>query len=102
LDSQSREYLEFITITTPIVIPVLNAFDFNLLWYGVILIITLELSLLMPSVGLNLYIIKSISDTRFKEVLMGVLPFLILMACALALIIFFPQLALWLPAEVFQ
>lgn len=88
-------------ITTPIIIPVLNAFDFDLLWYGVVLIITLEVSLLTPPVGLNLYVIKSISDAKFHEVLLGVLPFLVLMVCALILIIVFPQLVLWLPSKVF-
>ncbi|NOY16427.1 MAG: TRAP transporter large permease [Gammaproteobacteria bacterium] len=89
-------------ITTPIIVPVLNAFGFDLLWYGVVLIITLEASLLTPPVGLNLYVIKSISDAKFNEVLLGVLPFLALMVCTLILIIVFPQLVLWFPSKVFQ
>jgi len=84
-------------ITTPIIIPVLVAFDYNLIWYGVILILTLEMSLLTPPVGINLYVIKSISDAQFTEVLKGVLPFLLLMLCTLALAIMVPQLVLWLP-----
>ncbi|NOY16441.1 MAG: TRAP transporter large permease [Gammaproteobacteria bacterium] len=85
-------------ITTPLLVPALQAFGFDLVWYGVVLVISLELSLITPPVGLNLFLIESITDARLEEIILGVLPFIAIMLVALMIVVTVPELSLWLPS----
>ncbi len=91
------ETISIILITTPIVLPALIQFDVNLLWYGILLMINLELALITPPVGMNLFVIKGIANAPLAEVIRGSLPYVVLMILGLVLVMLVPGVALWLP-----
>jgi C4-dicarboxylate transporter, DctM subunit len=91
------EAIAIILITTPILLPTMMALHIDLIWYGVLLMINLELAMITPPVGMNLFVIKGISDAPLSEVVRGALPYVILMIAGLALLILAPGLATWLP-----
>lgn len=87
-----------ILMTAPIILPPLRAAGFDLVWFGVVMTIVMEMGLIHPPVGLNLFVINSIApDITFKEIIWGTLPFVGLMALAIVLICIFPGIAVWLP-----
>jgi C4-dicarboxylate transporter DctM subunit len=94
------ETISIILITTPVVLPVLAALKIDPVWYGVLLTINLELALITPPVGMNLFSIKAISRAPIGEIIAGVLPYVALLVFGLALVLFFPSLALWLPSTM--
>jgi TRAP-type C4-dicarboxylate transport system permease large subunit len=68
------------------------------IWFGVMLTLNMEIGLITPPVGLNLYVINGIvPDVDLKTVLLGALPFMLCMLVGIMLLIAFPQIALWLP-----
>ncbi|MBK5946111.1 C4-dicarboxylate ABC transporter [Rhodobacter veldkampii DSM 11550] len=91
------ETIAIILITTPIILPTMAALGIDPIWYGVMLMINLELALITPPVGMNLFVIKGITGARLSEIIHGALPYVLLLMGGLALIWAFPQLALWLP-----
>jgi len=91
------ETISIILITTPIILPALIQFDVNLIWYGILLMINLELALITPPVGMNLFVIKGIANAPLIEVIRGAIPYVILLIFGLALVMIVPGLALWLP-----
>lgn len=94
------EAISIILVTTPIVLPVLEALDVNLIWYGVLLMVNLELAMITPPVGMNLFVIKSIARAPLREIMMGALPYVALMLAGLAVVFAFPNLVLWLPGTM--
>jgi C4-dicarboxylate transporter DctM subunit len=92
-----------IVMVMPILTPVLEAAQFDLIWFAVILTINMEVGLITPPVGLNLYVLKGVApDVPLPTVLKGSLPFVLLMFLAMALISAFPEIALWLPSKMIQ
>lgn len=90
-----------ILMVMPILAPVLEATNFDLIWFAVILTINLEIGLITPPVGLNLYVLRGVApQVSLPEVLKGSLPFVLLMLLAMVLISVFPQIALWLPNKM--
>ncbi len=94
------ETISIILITTPVVLPVLAALNINPIWYGIMLTLNLELALITPPVGLNLFAIKAISGAPLREIIVGVAPYVGLLLFGLALVMIFPQIALWLPGTM--
>ena len=87
-----------ILMVMPILTPVLEAANFDLIWFAVILTINMEVGLITPPVGLNLYVLKGVApDVPLTTVLKGSFPFVLLMFGAMVLITVFPEIALWLP-----
>ena len=87
-----------IVMTAPILLPIVLAANFDPYWFAVVLTINLEIGLITPPVGLNLFIIKGIApDISLRDVLMGSLPYAMCMVVGILLLCFFPQIALWLP-----
>ena len=87
-----------IVMTAPILLPIILAADFDPYWFAVILTINLEIGLITPPVGLNLFIIKGIApDISLRNILMGSLPYALCMVLGIVLLCFFPGIALWLP-----
>jgi tripartite ATP-independent transporter DctM subunit len=87
-----------IQMTVPTLLPIVEALDFNPIWFGIVLTITMEIGLITPPVGLNLYVINGIApDVRLPTILWGALPFVMCMVLAIVLLCLFPQIALWLP-----
>ncbi|MGM0982740.1 MAG: TRAP transporter large permease [Pseudomonadota bacterium] len=87
-----------IVMTAPILLPIILSANFDPYWFAVILTINLEIGLITPPVGLNLFIINSIApDISLRNVLMGSLPYALCMVLGIVLLCLFPGLALWLP-----
>jgi len=90
-----------ILMVMPILSPVLEANEFDLIWFAVILTINMEVGLITPPVGLNLYVLKGVApDIPLTTVLKGSLPFVVLMFLAMVIIALFPDIALWLPNQM--
>ena len=85
-----------ILITLPILLPVLALFDINVIHFAIIMTINMELAMITPPVGLNLFVVSGITREKVGEVVKGVLPFFGLMILALILVIIFPQISLYL------
>lgn len=87
-----------IVITTPILLPLVKALGFDPLWYGIVLVINLELAVVTPPVGLNLYTLRGCCPfLRVEEIIRASLPFLMVQLACLLLFTLYPPLALWLP-----
>ena len=91
------ETIAIILITTPIVFPVMLELGIDPIWYGILLMINLELALITPPVGMNLFVIKGIANAPMNEIIRGILPYVVLMMAGLLLVLLFPQTAIWLP-----
>lgn len=87
-------------ITLPIFYPLMMSMGFDSVWLGVFYIVILEIGLLTPPVGLNLFVIKGISGFPMGPIVRGALPFIGMMLLALLLLALFPQLATWLPSHM--
>ncbi len=87
-----------IVMTAPILLPIILAANFDPYWFAVVLTINLEIGLITPPVGLNLFIIKGIApDIELRDILMGSLPYALCMVLGIVLLCFFPGIATWLP-----
>ncbi|MBL8669197.1 MAG: TRAP transporter large permease [Alphaproteobacteria bacterium] len=94
------ESFSIILITTPVILPVMAALGIDKVWYGVMLTINLELALISPPVAMNLVVIKSITGAPLKEIDIAAIPYMVMMAIGIALIVAFPEIALWLPGTM--
>jgi tripartite ATP-independent transporter DctM subunit len=93
--------LAMIILTVPIVFPVIKELGFDPIWFGVIIVMTAELGLMHPPVGMNIFVIKSVvEDVKISTIFRGVLPFIVTDILRLVLLIAFPILALWLPSKM--
>jgi C4-dicarboxylate transporter, DctM subunit len=93
--------VSIILMTAPIILPPLKAAGFDLIWFGVIMTIVMEMGLIHPPVGLNIFVIKNIApDIPLSDVMWGTLPFVGLMLVAVIVISLVPGIALWLPKLV--
>jgi tripartite ATP-independent transporter DctM subunit len=90
--------VSIILMTAPIILPPLKAAGFDLIWFGVVMTIVMEMGLIHPPVGLNIFVIKNIApDIPLKDVIWGVMPFVGLMFVAVVLLCLFPGIATGLP-----
>jgi C4-dicarboxylate transporter, DctM subunit len=94
------ESLGMIVITVPLLFPVLAKYDIDPILFGIILVIYVELGQISPPIGINLFVIQSIWDGKLSEVVLGTIPFHLIMFIVLAMVIYWPELALWLPATM--
>ena len=93
--------VSIILMTAPIILPPLKAAGFDLVWFGVVMTIVMEMGLIHPPVGLNIFVIKNVApDIPLKDVIWGVMPFLALMLVAVFLLCIFPGIATGLPNMV--
>jgi C4-dicarboxylate transporter DctM subunit len=82
-------------------LPPLRAAEFDLIWFGVVMTIVMEMGLIHPPVGLNIFVIKNIApDIPLSDVMWGVLPFVGLMILAVVILCFAPGIANWLPDHI--
>ncbi|MCC0048387.1 MAG: TRAP transporter large permease [Tepidamorphaceae bacterium] len=87
-----------ILMAAPILLPIVTQAGFDPYWFAVVLTINMEIGLITPPVGLNLYVINGIApDIKLKTILLGSLPYVFCMVLAIVLLCLFPQLAIWLP-----
>ena len=93
--------LAMIILTIPIIFPVIMQLGFDPIWFGVIIVMTVELGLIHPPVGMNVFVIKSVvQEVSFSTIFRGVLPFIVTDLIRLVILIAFPILALWLPSHM--
>lgn len=96
------EVISVILITVPVVLPTLYALEIDPVHYAIVVIVNMGLATLTPPVGLNLFVMQSVSKAPFAEVVRGVIPFILLLFILLILVMSFPTLSLWLPNRVFD
>jgi tripartite ATP-independent transporter DctM subunit len=90
--------VSIILMTAPIILPPLKAAGFDLIWFGVVMTIVMEMGLIHPPVGLNIFVIKNVApDIPLKDVIWGVMPFVVLMFAAVFLLCLVPSIATGLP-----
>jgi len=93
--------IAMIVLTIPVIFPVITAVHFDPIWFGVLMVIVLEMGLITPPVGLNVFIIKGVAkDIPLRIIFRGVVPFLFASVVAIALIMLFPQIALYIPINM--
>jgi tripartite ATP-independent transporter DctM subunit len=92
------EGFSILVLTLAIVIPIVEALNFDLIWFGVIMVIVLEMGLISPPVGINVFVVKGlVPDVPIGEIFKGILPFWAAMGVCILLLILFPQIALIIP-----
>ncbi|MFO1218919.1 MAG: TRAP transporter permease [Burkholderiaceae bacterium] len=93
--------MAMIILTVPIIFPVITQLGFDPIWFGVIIVMTVELGLIHPPVGMNVFVIKSVvQDVSFTTIFKGVIPFVLTDILRLVILIAFPMIALWLPGRM--
>ncbi len=93
--------MAMIILTIPIIFPVVTALGFDPIWFGVIIVMTVELGLIHPPVGMNVFVIKSVvKDVSFTTIFKGVAPFILTDIIRLVILIAFPIVALYLPSRM--
>ena len=93
------ETVSIILITLPMLYPIIKTLGFDPIWFNVVLLINMELALITPPVGMNLFVIKGISeDSSIQDIIAGSAPFAFIMVLEIALLCFFPGIATWLPS----
>ena len=92
------EGFAMLVLTLPIVFPVIIALGYDPIWFGVIMVVVLEMGLISPPVGVNVFVVKGIArDVPMGQIFAGIIPFWIAMIVCTAILIAFPQIALYLP-----
>ncbi|MPZ36073.1 MAG: TRAP transporter large permease subunit [Rhodospirillales bacterium] len=91
------ESLGMIVITVPLLYPVLLKYGIDPVWFGIILVLFIELGQISPPIGINLFVIQSIWEGKLSEVVWGTIPFHLLMFVLLIMLVIWPEIALWLP-----
>ena len=94
------EGVAMVIITMPFVYPVVLAAGIDPIWFGIFIVMIVETALITPPVGVNLYIIQSVTGVKFSEVAVGVWPFVALLLVMVVVIWIFPQFVLWLPSLI--
>lgn len=95
------ESVSIIFITLPILFPLVMQLGFDPIWFNVVMLLNLELALITPPVGMNLFVLQGISpDSKMTQIIKGVIPFGAAMALEILILCFFPELATWLPNVV--
>jgi C4-dicarboxylate transporter DctM subunit len=94
--------IAIIVITVPFLGPIIEGLGFDLIWFGVMITINAEIGLITPPVGLNLFILRGITppEVRWKDIILGSLPFTLVLMGAIVLIMVFPDIVLWLPSQM--
>jgi tripartite ATP-independent transporter DctM subunit len=97
------EGFSMLVLTLPIVIPIMQTLGYDLIWFGVIMVIVLEMGLIDPPVGINVFIVKGlVPDVPMAEIFAGILPFWLAMTVCIAILIAFPEIALIIPNSMIK
>lgn len=96
------ETLSMMVATIPVVMPIVIHFDIDPVWFGIFLVIMMEVALITPPVGMNLYVVQGVRGSgKITEVIHGALPFVAVMLLMVAILVAAPEIALWLPRQMF-
>jgi C4-dicarboxylate transporter, DctM subunit len=95
------ESLSMLVATVPIITPVVTGLGFDPVWFGVLMMLLIETALITPPVGFNLFVVQGVRPRgRIYDVIIGSTPFVITLMLMIALLVAFPQIALWLPSKL--
>jgi tripartite ATP-independent transporter DctM subunit len=94
--------ISMVVLTTSIIIPLVQKAGFDLIWFGIYVVLVVEMAQITPPVGFNLYVLQSLTGRNIFAIARDTVPFFILMCVAVALLAAFPQIALWLPSTMFD
>jgi tripartite ATP-independent transporter DctM subunit len=95
--------LAMIILTIPVIYPVVSALGYDPIWFGVVMVIVLEIGLITPPVGLNVFVMKGVAkDIPLQTIFRGVVPFIIASVAAIVLVIIFPDIATFLPNQMYK
>ena len=84
--------------TAPLITPIVVQLGFDPVWFGILLMVILETALITPPIGINLYVVQGVREKgSLTDVMTGAVPFVITMFAMIALLLVFPDIALWLP-----
>jgi TRAP-type C4-dicarboxylate transport system permease large subunit len=92
------EALGMIVITVPLLSPILAAYGIDPVWFGIVLVLFIEMGAISPPIGINLFVIQSLRKGPMSDVVYGTIPFHVLMFILLCMLVVWPQIALWLPS----
>ena len=93
--------LSMILLTVPFVFPVIKALGFDPLWFGIVIVTVVEIGIITPPIGMNLFVIAGVAkDLETRNVIRGVIPFIICDVVRVALLVAFPILVTWLPSTM--
>ena len=96
------ETLSRLLTTAPLITPIVVALGFDPVWFGILLMVLLETALITPPIGINLYVVQGIRKSgSMNDVMIGILPFAVAMFAMIALLLAWPQMALWLPNQFY-
>jgi TRAP-type mannitol/chloroaromatic compound transport system permease large subunit len=92
-----------LVIVAPLYVPLVGALGFDLIWYGILYTITTQIAYMTPPFGYNLFLMRAMAppEISLRDIYASISPFVLVMVCALALVMIFPGLALWLPETVY-
>jgi TRAP-type C4-dicarboxylate transport system permease large subunit len=93
--------LSLMLLTLPVVHPVMVAAGFDPLWFGIVLVILLEIGLITPPVGMNLFVIQGLSRASLTDVSLGAFPYVLISLLCVVILTLFPGIVLWLPKQMF-
>ncbi|MHA1536183.1 MAG: TRAP transporter large permease [Alphaproteobacteria bacterium] len=94
--------ISMILITVPVFLPLAETLGFNPIWFGILVLVVVEVGMITPPVGLNIFVIRAqLPDVRLADIYWGIVPFLAAAAALVALLMAFPDLALWLPRVLY-
>lgn len=96
------EGIAMVVITMPFIFPIVVGLGFDPIWFGVFTILVIEIGLLTPPVGLNLFVIRGITpeEISWSDIIFGSLPFILVLLMGMIIIVIFPQIALWIPSQM--
>lgn len=95
------ETLSLMVVTIPIIVPLIIEQGFDVIWFGILMIVLIEMALISPPVGLNLYVVQGARKSgKMSEVMLGTIPYVIVMLIMVVALIAFPQIALLLPSSL--
>jgi TRAP-type mannitol/chloroaromatic compound transport system permease large subunit len=92
-----------LVIVAPLYVPLVGALGFDLIWYGILYTITTQIAYMTPPFGYNLFLMRAMAppEIGLRDIYASIIPFVLVMVAALAIIMIFPQIALWLPEYVY-
>jgi len=92
-----------LVIVAPLYVPLVDALGFDLIWYGVLYTITTQIAYMTPPFGYNLFLMRAMAppEISLRDIYTSILPFVLVMALALAIVMMFPEIALWLPGYIY-
>ena len=94
--------ISLVVLTTAVILPVVEAAGIDRIWFGIYLVVVVEMSQITPPVGFNLFVLQGLTGRNILQVAVAALPFFLILVLGVVLLVAFPQLALWLPEKMAQ